>query len=271
MTKRDYRLVCSDIDGTILNSQGILTERTRKAILALKQQGIPVVLVSARPPQGISCFYEALWEESPPVCAYSGGYIVLDGQVVFNRTIPLELTKQICDITRRHPVHTSLYQAEHWYVEAMDKEASWEAEAIGFDPEIAEQDKLFEEWTRCHTEPNKLLCIGQAEEISRLQKVLLRQFGTKLNISLSKATYLEIMPLGVTKAEAVKVLCSRMGIVPEQMIAFGDHFNDLAMLREAGLGIAMGNSPAEIQRAADMVAKTNDEDGVAEILERLFL
>lgn len=267
--KQQYRLVCSDIDGTILNASGVMTRRTQRAILALHQRGIPVVLISARPPAGILCFYQALGIRAP-ICAYSGGYLEWDGQILANRTIQLPDVRMVCDAARESGVHLSLYQGEHWYTESMDPAAQWEADAIGFLPQLRETDALLQEWEEQGIGPNKLLCIGEPDTISALQDRLCAAFGGRLSICLSKPTYLEIMPAGVNKAGAVETLCRHFSIPREAVVAFGDQFNDLEMLQEAGLGIAVANAPEAVRSAAGQVTQANDQDGVAAALERLF-
>jgi hydroxymethylpyrimidine pyrophosphatase-like HAD family hydrolase len=90
------------------------------------------------------------------------------------------------------------------------------------------------------------------------------------NATFSKANYLEIIPLGTNKAEALGQLIASLGLDLSQLAAIGDGLNDLEMLREAGLGIAMGNAPAAVQSVADWVTNTNDQAGVAQAVRRLF-
>jgi Cof subfamily protein (haloacid dehalogenase superfamily) len=266
---RQIRLVCTDIDGTILNSKGCLSPRTKAAVKKVMQKGIPVVLVSARPPRGVSCFYEELGITAP-VCAYSGGYLETEGKVLFDRTMPLDVCETICQEAQKRGIHAGIYEGRHWFVQQMDAAAKWEADAIGFCPDCVPYEQLFCDFHKTGHAPNKILCIGDAVKIAAFQHEIALEYQEQLDCYLSKDTYLEIMPKGVTKVCAVKALCKQMGIGREQVLAFGDHFNDLSMLQYAGVGVAVSNAPDDVKKAADWVSSSNDEDGVAVVLEQLL-
>lgn len=268
-TLKKIRMVFSDIDGTVLNSKGKLTDRTKSAVYRLAQKGIPFILVSARPPQGISCFYQE-FGVSAPICAYSGGYLAEGKKLLINRTLPLDAAGLICRQAETAGIHASVYHLDHWYVQQLDDAARWEADAIGFEPEQEQYTRLFERFEKSGQAPNKILCIGNAAEIACFQQKVAEQYGSQLNCCLSKDTYLEIMPKQVTKADAIRALCIRRGLKQDQIMAFGDHYNDLEMLKYAGVGVAVENAPDEIKAAADLVSSSNDRDGVAAVLEQLL-
>ena len=116
----------------------------------------------------------------------------------------------------------------------------------------------------------KSLCLcapGSTKEVERR----LKERFPGLAIAVSSETLIEVMPAGTSKAGAVRTLCDLWGIDPADALAFGDNYNDLPMLEAVGHGYLMGNAPAELLVRASLVAPTNDEDGVARVLEHLGL
>ena len=115
---------------------------------------------------------------------------------------------------------------------------------------------------------NKLLAISSQQQITKLQNMAAKKFPD-LTLARSGPTYLEIMPKEVSKRRAVERFQEYYGVSQAEIAAFGDSFVDLEMLRYAGLGIAMGNAPDEVQRAADRVTTSNDEEGIYLVLKTL--
>ncbi len=118
-------------------------------------------------------------------------------------------------------------------------------------------------------EVHKILVMGEAEEIRQLEQKL-KQSLPHLSIHRSKNEYLEIMNKAATKAKAIRFMEQHLNVRAEEVVAFGDNFNDLDMLQYAGLSVAMGNAPDEIKQAAKEVTASNDEDGIALVLNRIF-
>ena len=119
------------------------------------------------------------------------------------------------------------------------------------------------------TEVHKLLIMGDADEIQAVEPVL-KQALPNLSIHRSKNEYLEIMNAAATKAKAIQFMEQYLGITADQVIAFGDNFNDLDMLQYAGLSVAMGNAPDAVKQAAKEVTANNNEGGIALVLNRVF-
>jgi len=114
------------------------------------------------------------------------------------------------------------------------------------------------------------MCIRDSVEILKAQ-LTESDLIKDLSISKSKPTYLEIMPLNVSKQCAINLLCLKYNIKKSEVFAVGDNFNDIEMIRFAGFGVAMGNAPEDVKKYADFVTYTNDEDGVAYAIEKFIL
>ncbi|MDP4089537.1 MAG: HAD-IIB family hydrolase, partial [Bacillota bacterium] len=121
------------------------------------------------------------------------------------------------------------------------------------------------------TGPNKVMCMGEPGRIQELYGKVTGDKLNDLNIYPSKPTYLEIMPKEASKTSAIEFLCRRFDLQSTEIIAVGDNYNDVDMIKFAGLGVAMGNAPDPVKQSADAVTLSNDEDGVAVVIEKYVL
>lgn len=270
----EYKMLCLDIDGTLLNSNHRITEKTMKAIRSLSvEKGVPVILVSARMPRGIRFLQNELGIDRPMIC-YSGALILDDdgpgNAVSLDKTIAASDIGRVYVEAERHAVHASLYKADDWYVEVMDEWALQESQITGCEPIQTGFPELLRRWKKAGTGANKILCMGQPDAIQRVESALKAMNETVLTIYRSKPSYLEIMAPQVTKSAAIDFLRRRWNVEQRQIVAIGDNYNDLNMIEYAGLGVAMGNAPVQVKRLADDITFSNDEDGVAAIIYKYF-
>ena len=262
-----YKIVFCDIDGTLLDSEHRVRPDTAKRLRRLEAEGVPFVLVSARMPQGVELVRRAYGGVSPMIC-YSGS-LVLDGQgqALFGQGMDREEALRACAFASSFSgISASLYAARRWL--ARDGEDPWirqEAAITDARPELGELAALLEGEPCVH----KLLCMGPPEQISRLEGALTERFAG-LCAYRSKDSYLEVTDARARKSAAALWLCRSLGMGLQDAVAFGDNFNDVDLLRAVGLGVAMGNAPQDVRRQADLVAPSNDEEGVLRCLERLF-
>ena len=238
-----YKAVFSDIDGTLLNSQHQITPKTEKAIKNILKQGIPFIPVSARPPYAITPYMEQLGSQHGMIC-YSGA-LILDK----NLTALYSVTLEPQDLQKLNELLADFAHLSISYYAGLD----WFCNDVNND------------WIKQESEITGL----SAEEIQTVEPVL-KQALPHLSIHRSKDEYLEITNPAATKAKAIQFMEQHLGISAEQVIAFGDNFNDLDMLQYAGLSVAMGNAPNAIKQAAKEVTSTNNEDGIALVLNRVF-
>ena len=118
---------------------------------------------------------------------------------------------------------------------------------------------------------NKLLLAGDPAEILRLEKLFGERYKGVIGVFRSEEFFLELVPLGIDKAKSIDVLLKKLGLTSKQCIACGDAYNDITMIQYAGLGVAMGNAVDEVKAAADIITDTNDQDGVAKIVEEYMI
>lgn len=263
-----FKMICLDIDGTLLNSKHEVTVETKKAIRAVvNEKGIPVILVSGRMPKGIVFLQKELEIEAPIIC-YSGA-LVLDKSegVLFQKHVSVSDIKEAYVVAKKLGVHVSLYKDDEWYIEKMDEWAKQEYEITNITPNITNFQFLLEQWEKEGSGANKILCMLEPDRMNLLKESI------KIDGAIypSKPTYLEIMPKGASKTSAIEVLREKFNINQREILAAGDNYNDVDMIEYAGLGVAMGNAPDEVKRCADFVTLSNDEDGVAEVIKKFCL
>lgn len=263
-----YRIIFSDIDGTLLDSKSRLPDNNLRIITELNQKGIPFVLVSARSPSGVEMIARCFPQKSPIIC-YSGALILdKDRTVMKSSTIRKEIALSIKKRAAEHypQVDCSAYSEDQWIVDSLGNPwVRYEAELTRLHPLEGALDVCLQGGAPVH----KIMCMGDPAPIDGLYRELSAQYPA-LNVCKSKDTYLEIMAKEAAKAAAIRTVCEASGIALEEAVAFGDHFNDSDMLSAAGLGIAMGNAPEAVRNAADTVTAGNDEEGVYRSLRHLI-
>lgn len=255
-----YSLVFLDIDGTLLDSSHQIMPKTKQILNRLEKRGIPIVLSSARSPGGVETVERQAGLHSPVVC-YGGGLILDAERAILRDTgIKPETAAAFKEFVRsRFPdMVVSAYIYDVWLVDDIDHPAVLrEARISQCTPLAGGLRSAVQSVPHVH----KLLCIGEQQQISKAQKDAGAIFP-ELTLVRSGATYLEVMPKGVSKRTAAEYLQSYYNISQERIVAFGDHFVDLEMLRWAGLGIAMGNAPDEVKEMSDRTTASNDEEGI---------
>lgn len=271
-----YKMICVDVDGTLLNSEHRISAATRKAILSISNK-ILVVLVSARPPAGIRCFTKEMGIKAP-VISYNGA-LVFDEQsnIIYSKTIPAGIIRNIY-YQYKNNISLNLYAKDKWYVGEEDEWVKKEGEITGLQPEIMNMEKLIcdkdnkqrkniiKEISDITKGINKVLLIGSPWDIDKANNFL-KKYKNQLEIYRSKPNYLEIVSKGVSKTRAIKMIQQRYDIDKSEIIAIGDNYNDLDMIKYAGLGVAMGNAPEQVRIDADKVTLSNDENGVASVIK----
>ena len=152
-------------------------------------------------------------------------------------------------------------------IKRKDKKEYWAAQESDITGVIPQE--VFFEDEEVYKEVHKVLCMGDKEDIAALEQQLVKEFP-QIRIYRSKDTYLEIMSMKASKSDAIHMLKDHFHVKQEEIMAFGDNFNDIDMIRYAGLGVAMGNAADEVKEVADIVTDINDNEGERQILDKYF-
>lgn len=266
----NYKIVFSDIDGTLLNKDRQLSNATIKAVKKLKNK-IPFILISARMPSAMRHLQHELEITELPVICYNGGLILLGHRIMESTEIPLKIAE---DLSQWNPFncHLSLYNMDEWYVPEMDKWALKEQNNTKVSPCLKSNQEVLIKWKNENKGAHKIMAMGEEEHIDAIRDYLEEKYPGQLHLYRSKNTYLEIAPKSISKLSAIqRLLNEHYGYTLEDAMAFGDNYNDVEMLQQIGYGIAVGNARKEAIDAANIVCEKNIEDGVAKILEKLFV
>lgn len=265
--KKKYRLICADIDGTLLNDQKELLPQVKQSLRKAAQKGIWIALASGRMPAGVEAVEKELGIPCIKICN-AGTYTLMGDQCINMETLLPDTMKQIyLDIARKNNLPLWIFQEKQWYITDLDCYIEREIEIIQYRPEIVSAEKLAEQWKKEKTGPNKLLISAAPEMLPVIRQEIEKQNWPDIDMACSTDIYLEIFPKGVTKGTALSAICKKLNINLENTIAFGDHELDIPLIETAGTGIAMGNAIDELKAKADFVTKTNNEAGIAYALE----
>lgn len=266
----ECKLICLDIDGTLLNSQNEITENTKLRIRDASKLGIPVVLVSARMPAAMTFICEELGI-TDPFASYDGALIMQGEKILIDHQLPAAVSAMILQVATAFGIHVSIYRGDSWYVEFIDSWAAQEGEITHLEPAVCNLPALLHVWEEKGIGANKLLLMSEPNKIRKIKKILTGMKEIDAEMNCSKENYLEIVPKGIGKKGAVEELCKMYGISIKSVFAAGDNDNDKQMLKAVGMGVAMGNAHDSVKVCADFVTKSNDEDGVGIALEKMVL
>jgi len=265
------RLIATDLDGALLDSTGMVTPRTRRALDAARARGIHVVPVTARQPIGLRAIAAEAGFDGWALCG-NGAYAtnLVDGRMLFAEELPPETIRTLAQALRasipgllfasvREGGET--FVAEDGYAEIADySDHKRHPQTMGGVP----LDQVL-------AAPTLKLVIRHPEFAPTVLFETLRDLGlTGFEATLSGAPFVEVMAEGVTKATGLARLCEHLDVPQSDVVAFGDALNDVERLRWAGRGVAMAGADDVVRDAADEVAASNDDDGVARVIERML-
>jgi Cof subfamily protein (haloacid dehalogenase superfamily) len=258
------KLVATDLDGTLLHSDGSVSARTRAALRAVEARGVAIVFVTGRPVRWMSELWEHVGDHGLAVCS-NGGIVYDVGQHAVRtvRPIPVEVGLQVAGLLREAmPGVTFALEKSTGFAK---EPAFRERHRLPVEMEVGPLDRIFDDRTV------KLLARHEDREPEEFWKAGERLVGHLATTTWSSlGALLEISAAGVTKASTLAMLCEELKIAPDEVVAFGDMPNDLAMLEWAGTSYAMANAHPSVLALADHTAPAHDEDGVATVLEDLF-
>lgn len=262
-----FRLLAIDLDGTLLNSQHQISPRTYQAVLAAIQAGITVVIATGQILPYLRHVTRGLPLDAPQII-YNGAIIAnsMTGTVLHERLLPEKDILPALDALRDLDLYRAYHTYQHVYVDNGTPNAmSWYPTPI---PQPLEQDDVASLYPQHCI---KVVGIGDPATLRQKREVLEQRFAGKLYVTQTAPFLLEMLHPAVSKDSALRQIARDLGIVPAEIMAFGDNHNDIGMLQFAGMGIAMGNAHAEVKQAASYVTLSNNQDGIAAVIEEKIL
>ena len=265
-----YKLLALDIDGTLASSNHEILPKTKKALIDAQKRGLKIVLASGRPTPGMMKLANEikLKDFGGFVLSYNGGRTtnIETDEIIHEVFLSPEEAHEIYDIAKENNVNIMAYDGNDIITEDDDEYIQLESHINSMPLKKA---KNFKKAVVNNT--IKTLTTGKPEVIAKIEQHYIKKFGSRFSVCRSMPFFLEVMPFGINKAASLGRLLGKIGLTPEEMIACGDGFNDIEMIKFAGLGVAMGNAVEEVKAVADYVTKTNDDDGIVDVIEKFIL
>lgn len=242
-----YKLLALDMDGTLLNEESIISEDNRNWMQKALDAGITVILSTGRGVQKVYPYTDEIGLKTP-IVAVNGSEVWKEPRVLLQR--------HLMEVEWIRSLHQMAVQYDTWF---------WSYSVEG----VHNKDN----WVQEDLESIQWLKFGYyTENDDSRHRILdaLNEWGI-FEITNSHPHNLEINPKGISKASGIEEVCKLLGYSMSEVVAMGDSLNDMAMIRAAGLGVAMGNAQEELKRAADLVTVTNQESAVAKVIREHIL
>ena len=263
-----YKLIATDIDDTLLRKDKTLSPVTKAALLRAQENGVIVAVASGRLPYGVRPYARELevLSRGGYYMGFNGGAVMNSkGELIGSAYLDSRYIQPVYDILRPSNATTLVHKGDVIYADnKVNDYTHIESDVIGLPLNVVDDLPSFIDW-----QIHKFLISGDPDELKDLEQQLLSALGDEVDIYLSAPWFLEVMPKGTNKGTGLQMICDNAGVDISEAVAFGDSFNDIFMLKAAGMGIAMGNAEEAVKAAADKITADCDHDGIALALKEL--
>lgn len=261
----NYKLIATDLDGTLLNSEHSISSFTTEILKELDRRGIKVVVATGRSYSSLKPRVHILGLEHPIIC-YNGAMIRdgRDDSIIQHTTLTDEISSELIKIAREYNLHFHGFLEGEFHYENVSKYSRYYQDLSGLDGMQIDFDELH------NRQFTKAMYIGEPESLKIVEERIRPLLQDRCFIAYSKPTFLEIMDISASKSNALKYLLEQYGIDRSEVIAFGDGLNDEDMLEFAGHGVVMKNGYDSLKEKFEVTKYTNNEDGVARYLQDLL-
>ncbi|MGY3724281.1 hypothetical protein SAMN05421767_12310 [Granulicatella balaenopterae] len=266
------KLIAIDIDGTLLNSERMITPRVNEAIQKARQQGVYVVLCTGRPLPGVQDQLQELdlINDRDFVVTYNGSLVQRtgDGHTYCHFTLDYSDLEEVAKQAKHHPIHFHAIDQEviHVTTEDIGEYSYHEHQLVNMPISHKPQEEIDPT-----SEFTKMMFVEKAELLEPFIAQLPTSFTEKYTLLRSAPYYLEVLNKDASKGKAVAKLAEILGLTSDEIMCLGDNENDMDMITYAGMGVAMGNAVESVKKVANFITATNDEDGVAVAIEKFVL
>ncbi|MBD5479877.1 MAG: HAD family phosphatase [Lachnospiraceae bacterium] len=267
----NQKILVLDIDGTLTNSNKVITPETKKSLMMMQENGHIIILASGRPSPGMMKYAKelALEKYGGYLLSFNGARIIncRTGDIIYQQTLPRFILPKIYHFAEENGCGLITYCGD--YVVSgtgIDEYIELEARINGMPVREVEDFLHFIDF-----DVNKCLMTAPPEKAEKLTAVLQEKFEGVLSIYRSEPFFIEIMPKNIDKAFSLNRMLEITGLKKENVICCGDGYNDVTMVEYAGIGVAMANAREEVKAVADYITKSNDEDGLVEVIDKFIL
>jgi Cof subfamily protein (haloacid dehalogenase superfamily) len=261
------RLLLSDVDGTLVPHDKVLTEASLRAVQDLRDAGILFALTSSRPARGLHMYWEPL-ALTTPISAFNGAMIVdATNNILEEHTIDDDVVPVIIAVLDDHDVPVWVYRGQEWYVrDASSPHVQHEADVCQFQPlTVASFDAVSDGVAKI------VGATDDADALTKARLALQQQVGERVSATNSQSYYLDVTNPHANKGAVVDYLAQRFDIPRDAIATIGDAHNDVSMFERSGLSIAMGNAEDDVKASASEVTSSNEDEGFAHAVEKFIL
>lgn len=262
----DIKLIASDMDDTLLNKDCKISTRNEAAIKKALAAG-KIFLIATGRMYVSACPYAQRLGLDVPLVTYNGALVKgsMSGEVFYEHKMKLATANEVLAYCKDKGYYLQLYVGDSILIKA-ENDCSRMYTKISGIPTTAIGEAVY------HTEeaPYKILVMTGADEFADVWQQFAERFKGKLDVTSSKDNFLELMEPGVNKWEAVKSVAASYGVQPEEIMCIGDSNNDVKMIANAGIGVAVANAKDSVKDKAKIVTASNDNDGVALVIESIL-
>ncbi len=266
-----YKILVLDLDGTLTNRKKEITPHTRDTLIQAQESGVKIVLASGRPTYGIVPLAEELRlsDFEGYILSYNGGQIIdwTTKKMMYENVLDPQVYPYLYDCAKSNGFTILSYKDEYIVSENAGNPYVQHEAFLNRMDSITVPDFL----SVINFPVPKCLIVGDPEPLALLEEKMKKELDGQMNVFRSEPFFLELVPNGIDKAGSLSVLLDKLNMRREELVAVGDGFNDLSMIKFAGLGVAMANAQDIVKESADYITLSNEEDGVASVVERFFM
>lgn len=264
----NIKLLLLDLDDTLLNSKGELSDKIIETIHSVRDKGIIVAIASGRMHVSLLPYVEKL-NTHGPVISYNGALIKdsTTDKTISSNPIPLDMAKMVLKFAEENNVFAQYYDTENYFFNEHSLITNKYASSTGVRG-IGVGDKLH---TKIVESPPKILLINKDNDTDELLEKAINKFGDRLEVTRSKPMYIEIMSYITNKGVALERMSEYFNIPLSQTMAIGDGQNDIQMIKKAGLGVAVATGSEFLKKEADIICDGPDDNGPANIIRKYLL
>ena len=263
ISKDKIKLIATDLDGTLLNNNKQISDYNQKILrILINDYNVQLILSSGRPYEGVKSYNKILENNNYSIIFNGASIVDNSGKVIYKQTVEENDAKTIIKLSEKYDVCVHVYDNGKYIVSKEDFPIkSYVQKEQTIEPIIGLENIETYKF-------DKMLILGERAVLNELYKEISE--NTDVHSSFSGDLSLEITSKIGNKGNSLKWICDNKGINPDNIIAFGDNFNDIEMIEYAGVGVAMANAEEEVKQKADYITLSNNENGVGYFLKNIF-
>lgn len=268
-----YKLIATDLDGTLVTDDKNLTDRTIENVKKALKKNVKIMISSARAFYRLERYIDELdlRRENQYTICFNGAMIVenITGEVLYSKNLDKQEVNELISLGKQLNVQIMLYSKNAHCAEEIPEVIQKNKNSKGLNLKIENFNKL--DFDKEENYIYKIVFMDKPERIIEIRNNLSKEIINQYEVTSSIPEYIEFVKKGIKKSEAIKFIMNKCKIEQEEVIAIGDGENDIEMLRFAGLGVAMGNADNYVKENADYITTSNNDDGVGNVIEKFIL